>query len=340
VLILFVCVVLHEFGHALSARYYGVATQDITILPIGGIARLDRMPEKPFQEFVVAIAGPAVNVVISLLLAIFLYIVYSFQFGFEEFEQSELSADILMKMLYYLLYSNIVLAVFNMIPAFPMDGGRVLRALLTMRIGRSKATFIASTLGQIIAVCFVVYALSPLLRKIFSPFTDIGQSLTFIDWQFQPVLALISGFIFYTARNEYKTVRMDEILNHHTISNILRPQYTRLKTGDLIQTAVVEMKKGVETNFLVFDDADILRGVLQDDDIIDAMKNKHYDALVFTYMTHEFKSISLFASIKEAYYTMSHSGQYLMPVMNEETLVGVVDMVTLQNFIKFQEKVE
>ena len=171
VLALFVCVVLHEFGHALSARMYGVSTQDITILPIGGIARLDRMPEKPYQEFVVAIAGPAVNLVIAIILSLVLYFFYNFQFGIDELYDNKYGNTVPMHMLYILLYSNIFLAVFNMAPAFPMDGGRVLRALLSIRLGRAKATYIASRLGQIIAVLFVIYAVSPLLKKVFTPFT-------------------------------------------------------------------------------------------------------------------------------------------------------------------------
>ena len=351
VLALFVCVVLHEFGHALSARFYGVSTRDITILPIGGVARLDKMPEKPFQEFIIAIAGPAVNVVIALILSIFMYFTYSFQFGIEEFAAHESSNDTPMKLLYALLYSNVGLVVFNMIPAFPMDGGRVLRALLSFKLGRSKATYIASIFGQVISVGFIIYALLPLVRYVLLAFTKRSMSLSFIDWDVQPVLALISVFIFTTARNEYKSVRMDEILSRHTVVNILRPHFTCLKTSDLMQTAASEMAKGFESNFLVFDGGDILndtetsaqsglRGVLQDDDILDAVKNKHYDALVFTYMTHEYKKIYLYDSIKDVYYKMLETGQYLMPVLKDDTVIGVVDMVMLQNFIKFQEKVE
>jgi Zn-dependent protease len=340
VLALFVCVVMHEFGHALSARFYGVSTQDITILPIGGVARLDKMPEKPIQEFIVAIAGPAVNVVIALVLGLIVYGSFSFQLGAAEIRDVVADGETPINMLFTLLISNIGLVVFNMIPAFPMDGGRVFRALLSLRLGRSRATYIASIFGQIISVGFIIFALLPLLRYVFTPFTDIGMSLTFIWWKFQPVLALISVFIFTTARNEYKSVRMDEIMSRHTVVNVLRPHFTRLKTSDLMQTASTEMAKGVESNFLVFDDADILRGVLQDDDILDAAKNKHYDALVFTYMTHELKKISPYDSIKEVYYKMLETGQYLMPVMQDETVAGVVDMAMLQNFIKFQEKVK
>jgi Zn-dependent protease/CBS domain-containing protein len=340
VLALFVCVVMHEFGHALSARFYGVSTQDITILPIGGVARLDKMPEKPLQEFVVAIAGPAVNVVIALVLGLIVYGSFSFQLGAAEIRAVVADGETPINMLFTLLISNIGLVVFNMIPAFPMDGGRVFRALLSIRLGRSRATYIASIFGQVISVGFIIFALLPLLRYVFTPYTDIGMSLTFIWWKFQPVLALISVFIFTTARNEYKSVRMDEIMSRHTVVNVLRPHFTRLKTSDLMQTASTEMAKGVESNFLVFDDADILRGVLQDDDILDAAKNKHYDALVFTYMTHELKKISPFDSIKDVYYKMLETGQYLMPVMQNDTVTGVVDMVMLQNFIKFQEKVK
>lgn len=338
VLALFVCVVLHEFGHALSARFYGVSTRDITILPIGGVARLDKMPEKPFQEFIVAIAGPAVNLGIVVVLSVVMYGIYSFQFGLEEFALHKSSDEMPMQMLYFLLYSNVILALFNMIPAFPMDGGRVLRALLSLRLGRSKATYIASIFGQVISAVGFVGALLPLLHYAFSLFPEIGISLSFIGWNFQPVLALISIFIFITARNEYKNVRMDEILSHHTVVNILRAHFTRLKTSDLMQTAASEMSKGMESNFLVFDDANILRGVLQDDDILDAVKNKHYDALAFTYMTHEYKKTNQYDSIKQVYYTMLESGQYLMPVLQDENVIGVVDMAMLQNFMKSQEK--
>ena len=147
VLVLFACVVLHEFGHALSARYYGVHTQDITILPIGGVARLDRLPEKPFQEFVVAIAGPAVNVVICILLGLILFIFYDLPLGLREMitgEINEIITNPLVSFLATLMRANFWLVIFNMVPAFPMDGGRVFRALLSMRFGRTWATKMAS----------------------------------------------------------------------------------------------------------------------------------------------------------------------------------------------------
>ncbi len=337
VLALFGCVVLHEFGHALSARYFGVRTQDITILPIGGVARLDRLPENPFQEFIVAIAGPAVNVVICILLGLIIFLFYDLPFGMSEMVSGKINGITFISFLITLMRANFLLVIFNMVPAFPMDGGRVFRALLSMRFGRTWATKMASILGQVIAVGFLIFALLPLFKSIIPETTLVGELLLKKNWGFQPVLAFISVFIVYTARNEYRQVRMDEILKRHTIANILRPYFTRLKTGDLIQTAISEMKKGTETNFLVFDDKDILRGILQEEDIIDAAKNKHYDAIVFTYMTHEFRIVTPYESIKEVYYRMLQSGQYIMPVMKDDTLIGVVDMRILENFIQSHE---
>src|ERR1044071_9790845 len=144
IVLLFGCVLLHEFGHVLAARVYGIRTPDITLLPIGGVARLQRMPDEPWQELVIALAGPLVNVVIALTLFVFV--------GWRGFsiEGAASGADLLVQ----LLAINVILVLFNLLPAFPMDGGRVLRALLATRLSYARATQIAASIGQACAFIF------------------------------------------------------------------------------------------------------------------------------------------------------------------------------------------
>jgi stage IV sporulation protein FB len=147
ILLLFVCVLLHEFGHALAGRHYGVQTPDITLLPIGGVARMLAVPDQPKQELVIAIAGPAVNVGIAAILAPVLYFTGGIFSG---------PANETRLILNNLLLVNLVLIVFNLLPAFPMDGGRIFRSLLAMKIPWAKATRIAGRTGQVLAVLFCI----------------------------------------------------------------------------------------------------------------------------------------------------------------------------------------
>jgi Zn-dependent protease len=178
-LAVFTCVVLHEFGHALTARRFGIGTRDITLLPIGGVARLARMPDEPRQELLVAAAGPAVNVALAALFAAVLALTGSrvpvtgvTLFGSRFLEQ--------------LMWINVVLVVFNLLPAFPMDGGRVLRALLALRMPYLKATRWAATAGQTIAVA-------------------LGFAGVMLP---SPFLVLIALFVFSGARAEARMVEL------------------------------------------------------------------------------------------------------------------------------------
>ena len=180
VLALFACVVAHEFGHALMARRYGIRTPDITLLPIGGLARLERMPEKPGQEIAVALAGPAVNVAIWAVLTAF---GAKTSLALTDLDQTTTG------FLQRLAVVNLFLALFNMIPAFPMDGGRVLRALLCLRMDRVAATRAAATAGQIVA--------------FFLGFMGLSSG--------NPVLVLIAVFVFVAANAESQDVAMRSV---------------------------------------------------------------------------------------------------------------------------------
>ncbi|MET0482581.1 MAG: site-2 protease family protein, partial [Aestuariivirgaceae bacterium] len=158
IVLLFVCVVLHEFGHIIAARQFGIATPTVTVLPIGGVASLERMPEKPGQEIVVALAGPLVNVIIAFTL-------YALAGASLEITDMARLADMQPSLLSRVAEANVALVIFNLIPAFPMDGGRVLRALLAIPLGFTRATQIAARIGQALAVVIGILGLfgSPLL---------------------------------------------------------------------------------------------------------------------------------------------------------------------------------
>jgi len=191
ILLLFACVVLHEFGHALAARAYGIHTPDITLLPIGGVARLERMPEKPSQELVVALAGPAVNVVIALGL----YIVLGKFFDLGDLAGvEEQRGNLLTK----LLAINVMLVVFNLIPAFPMDGGRILRALLATRIKHARATRIAAGIGQALAVLLGILGL-------------LGN----------PLLLFIAVFVFFGAQQEAAYATLKESMEETRVGQVM-----------------------------------------------------------------------------------------------------------------------
>jgi Zn-dependent protease len=180
-LALFACVLLHEFGHAFAARAFGIQTADITLLPIGGVARLNRIPDEPWQELVVAVAGPLVNVVIAAAL---LFVIHEAA----PLDQLESIENPRIELLTQLASVNIMLVKFNLIPAFPMDGGRVLRALLAMAMPYSRATWIAARIGQALAICLAIYS-------FFGPGRD-------------PILIFIAFFIFIGASQEAAMARM------------------------------------------------------------------------------------------------------------------------------------
>jgi Zn-dependent protease/predicted transcriptional regulator len=329
---LFTCVLLHEYGHSLTARRYGVQTQDIILTPIGGIARLERMPEKPVQEFLVALAGPMVNVVIALLLFGLGWALFRderweiFKWFMEQqlnLSNSEETVDVISEsgiettgLLFYLpilVATNVALVVFNLIPAFPMDGGRIFRALLAMRIGRVRATKVAAIVGQVIAVLFIGIGL------YYGPFT----------------LALIGLFVFTTARTENNMVQLDARLNKHRASEIMRPLYTRLNITDWMQTPIDMLKTGLERHFLVYDFNNAPVGVLEEEDILRAVKKQDTSSPVAQYMSDHIPLVSLTDSLLYVYYLIRQQQYGILAVKDAQgTIIGVIDEAGLSNFLK------
>jgi Zn-dependent protease len=206
-LALFSCVVLHEMGHALAAKRFGVPTKDITLLPIGGVARLERMPEEPSQELWIALAGPAVNVALAALL----YGWLSFKHEWEPLSRLHVATGPFFERL---LVANISLVLFNLIPAFPMDGGRILRAILAWRMPHLRATRIASQVGQ--GLAFV-----------------LGATGLFTN----PMLILIALFVWLGASQEAASVEMKAALSGTPVREVMLTDFETLRAGDTLAAA-------------------------------------------------------------------------------------------------------
>lgn len=186
VFVLFLLVIMHEYGHAMMARRFNVKTRDIIITPIGGIARLEDMPKNPIQEFLVALAGPMVNLFFAILCGTMLFIIDTEDFFLREKDQVEVLTDPI-GFLLLVTMMNCILFIFNLIPAFPMDGGRILRSILSMFLARHKATIIAASIGRIMAIGFIIFGL---YNRMFS-------------------LIFIGTFIYLMATKEYHMTRID-----------------------------------------------------------------------------------------------------------------------------------
>ncbi|MEN9414460.1 MAG: hypothetical protein RLZ62_764, partial [Bacteroidota bacterium] len=288
---LFVCVLLHEYGHALAARRYGVKTQDIVLMPIGGVARLEKMPDKPMQEFVVAIAGPMVNVVIAILLMLGIWLltdpayielmanlVISAEEGNEIIEETGIQIPQTLQFAINLAILNIVLVIFNMIPAFPMDGGRVFRALLSMKTGRPKATRIASMVGQVIAGLIIFYGI----------------------WTNAFMTIVLGLFVIYGARSENAMVQLEDLLSRYTTRDLVRTQFTRINANDWMMTAIELFRHGLERHFLVFDMDGNLVGVLEEESILHAMKKPDVTTEVINY-AHRPQTVLISDSLTEVH---------------------------------------
>jgi Zn-dependent protease/CBS domain-containing protein len=305
ILSVFACVLLHELGHALTARKYGVETRDITLYPIGGVAMLDGRPT-PRAELWIALAGPAVNVVIATILGIVLFFTEGGlpAFSFGRMTSSFMSA---------LFIANISLAIFNMIPAFPMDGGRVLRSLLAMRMEENKATQIAAAIGQGLAIAFGFYAL----------------------WQKEPVLMLVAFFVFLGAGQEASQSMTRSFLVGHAIHHAMQNRFRTIPHGATMETAAQMLLAGSQHDFPVEGGAEIV-GVLTRQDIAQGLATEGPTGYVANHMRREFKTAHPNVPLEIAIDMFSKDDPTPILVMDNDQLVGMVTQENLSEFIMLE----
>jgi Zn-dependent protease len=296
---LFACVLLHEFGHILMARRFGVRTPDVILLPIGGVARLERIPDEPKQELLIALAGPAVTLAIVLVLYALLAL------GGEAPRLGGLYPtgpffEMLMRV-------NFLLLVFNLFPAFPMDGGRVLRALLASRIGLVAGTRIAARFGQASAVVAGLYALSA------------GQ----------PLLALVSVFVFLGAGAEAAAVETRVAGEGLNVAQMMVTHFRTIPVHAALSDAVELLLTGEQREFPVVDNMGRVEGVLTRDNLIKGISQRGPSSIVGDAMTAQVQAVSPRLGFQEALERLRSSGLPALPVVDETgRLVG---LLTLDN---------
>ena len=305
ILALFGCVLLHELGHALTAKKYGIKTRDITLLPIGGLARLERMPDKPMQEFWVALAGPAVNAVIALGLLVSLEKMASLQpLG----ELSVTGGSFLQR----LMIVNIFLAVFNMVPAFPMDGGRVLRALLATQMDYTRATQIAATVGQGLALVF-----------------------GFIGLFGNPMLLFIALFVWIGAAQEAAMTQMKSALGGIPVGMAMIREFHTLSPTDSLTRAIELLLSGSQADFPVVDSGQIV-GVLTRNDLLIALAKKGQNAPVTDVMHRDFQVVDTDEMLEIAFARLQGCECQTLPVTSRGRLVGLITTENVGEFVMIQ----
>jgi len=305
-LLLFVCVVLHELGHSLVAQRYGITVRDITLWPIGGVARLERIPDKPAQEFWIAIAGPAVNFVIVGVIFVVAQVLARIQVGFDlgALERGMLQLQV-PSLLAYLFTTNLFLGVFNLIPAFPMDGGRILRALLASRMDYTRATAIAVAIGQNLALLAGLYG--------------------FLTGQFN--LVLIAIFVFMAAGSEGQMVQVKSVLDDLKVRQAFTRKTEALDPNDRLTRAVDLTLGSFQSDFPVCQNGELI-GLLTKTDLISALQQRGSNAFVVSVMRKEFPTIGLDDSLFKAQQAMVENRIEALPVMESGQFRG---LLTLQD---------
>ncbi|MFN3403995.1 MAG: site-2 protease family protein [Cytophagaceae bacterium] len=302
ILSIFLCVLLHEFGHALTARKYGIGTRKITLLPIGGVASIEKIPEDPKQELWITVAGPAVN----LAIAIILFLIAPVKENMTDPELQGISSQTFLTSLFWV---NVILVIFNAIPAFPMDGGRILRSLLAMKMGRYKATKIASNLGQIIAIGFFIVGLF-----------------------YNPFLMFIAVFVFFGAYAENMGVQNMEFLSGYTVQDAMMTNLTLLSPENTLKDAADKLLEGSEQNFIIYSDNAVI-GIITRPILIDSLKTHQINTPLHQIMNRRYITFQATDSLMNVYTALQQDPKNFFPVIYNGKLAGAINFENINEFI-------
>src|SRR5690606_3441167 len=300
IVLLFLCVLLHEFGHVFAAERYGIRTPDITLLPIGGLASLERMPEKPSQEVFVALAGPAVNVVIAFILVVFA----GARLDPAALNLMENPAS---DMLSRIAIANVALVVFNLIPAFPMDGGRVLRALLAMRMGFVRATRTAAVVGQSLAIF-----------------------LGFIGLLGNPLLILIAVFVYLAATAESQYVEMRSLARGYLARDAMITKFEALTPTSTADDAVALLLRTTQQEFPVLDQFSRLQGLVTRDALIEVLRDRGGSTPVVEFMHKDVPIVAGTATLDNVVQMLQQKRARAVAVADPDN--RLVGFITPENF--------
>lgn len=304
ILLLFLFVLLHEFGHALMGKRFGVKTNHITLLPIGGVAAMEHIPEKPWQEMLIAFAGPVVNFVLALFFLILLAI-GGYVPAFSEW-WSPVRND---NLIYSLFTTNLMLFSFNLIPAFPMDGGRVLRALLAMKYGRYKATNIAVRIGQLLAIGLVLFGLSGNIWLVF-----------------------VGVFIYLGAGAEGNYESTRSALSKYKVRDAIMHQFTPLQSSDTIGTAVRLLLDGQEKEFIVLENGEVV-GTLTRNEMIEGLGHYGKEASLSEVMKKTILRLEPQMPLDDVYDQMSDENVEIAPIFENGKLIGVLNRENIMEIL-------
>ncbi|MGD9287615.1 MAG: site-2 protease family protein [Desulfobacterales bacterium] len=304
-LAIFMCVILHEFGHSLTARKFGIKTRDIVLLPIGGVARLEKMPSNPLQELWVALAGPAVNIGIATVLFIYLKMI-----SLAEPSQALTTSHSIF--LERVMIVNIFIVAFNMLPAFPMDGGRVLRAIMATRLDYGKATQIAASIGQTMAVILGIIGLF-----------------------YNPLLILVAVFVWIGAAQEANLASLQSALGGVPVRQAMLTNFNTLDGNDTLDRAVELTLAGSQKDFPVVADGRV-EGILTQADLMKALAERDKHSSVRTAMQQNFSTIESLDMLETAVVKLKECDCNAIPVTLNRKLVGLLTMDNLGEFMRIR----